>query len=57
MATRRKENSSDKAFRALLRERGVAEALIRERVGRETTRQMRGRPEILPGSFIDQALA
>lgn len=46
----------DKAFRALMKEEGAAEALLRERLPRATVRRFAGPPEALPESFVDESL-
>jgi predicted transposase/invertase (TIGR01784 family) len=46
----------DKFFRALLREDGVAEALLRERLPQDTVALFAAKPELLPVSFINPAL-
>lgn len=46
----------DKAFKKLLKERGVAEALLRERLPAALVRRFVGHPEHLSESFINEAL-
>jgi predicted transposase YdaD len=46
----------DRVFRALLQDKKVAEALLRERLPANTVRRFAGPPEVLPTSFIDRAL-
>ena len=46
----------DKAFRALMKEKGAAEALLRERLPRAAVRRFAGPPELLSETFVDEAL-
>lgn len=46
----------DKAFKRLLKEKGVAEALLRERLPAALVRRFVGHPEHLSESFINEAL-
>lgn len=48
--------SHDKVFRRLMKEKGVAEALLRERLPRELVARFAGPPELLSESFVDAAL-
>lgn len=46
----------DKTFRRLMRERGVAEALLRERLPARLSRRLTGPPEMLAESFVDASM-
>lgn len=46
----------DKVFRGVMKEQGVAEALVRERLPRRLSRLMRGPPVLLSESFIESTL-
>lgn len=48
--------SHDKFFRALLQEEGAAEALLRERLPRDTVAQFAAKPQVLPRTFIERTL-
>lgn len=46
----------DKAFRRLMKERGVAEALVRERLPRDLARRISGPPTLLSETFIEASM-
>jgi predicted transposase YdaD len=46
----------DNAFRKLMKERGVAEALLRERLPEGVVRRFAGPPQLLSESFVGEAL-
>ena len=46
----------DKAFKKLLKERGAAEALLRERLPPSLVARFAGPPEHVSESFVDDAL-
>ena len=46
----------DKAFRKLMKEKGVADALLRERLPRALVRRFAGPPQLLSESFVDDRL-